>query len=199
MAEGRGGFDRRRFLNRVWKVLGAGLVVEAGLTTYDILVPRPTGAFGGVVDAGRGDAFPEGTVRYFFSGRFYVTSAQGTLVAVYQKCPHLGCRVPFCDSSQRFECPCHGSKFNLKGEYLAGPAPRGMDRFPIRVERDQVVVDTGTVIEGPARGILTMPSDPAGPSCLGEIGEVAPHMEESPGEHAGDMGDQHDEAGGGLP
>jgi cytochrome b6-f complex iron-sulfur subunit len=199
MAEGRGGFDRRRFLNRVWKVLGAGLVVEAGLTTYDILVPRPTGAFGGIVDAGRADAFPEGTVRYFLSGRFYVTSAQGTLVAVYQKCPHLGCRVPFCDSSQRFECPCHGSKFNLKGEYLAGPAPRGMDRFPIRVEGAQVVVDTGTAIEGPPRGILTMPSEPAGPSCLGETGEVAPHMEESPGRDAQDMGDQHDTASGGTP
>jgi len=118
---------------------------------------------------------------------------------VYQKCPHLGCRVPFCDSSQRFECPCHGSKFNLKGEYLAGPAPRGMDRFPIQVKVDQVVVDTGTVIEGPARGILTMPSEPAGPSCLGETGEVAPHMEESPGGHAEDMGDQHDAAGGGMP
>lgn len=199
MDEREGGVGRRRFLNWAWKVLGAGLVVEAGWTTYDILVPRPTGAFGGVVDAGRPGAFPEGTIRYFLGGRFFITSTEGSLVALYQKCPHLGCRVPFCDSSGRFECPCHGSKFNLKGEYLAGPTPRGMDRFPVRVEGDQVLVDTGTVIEGPARGILTMPSVPAGPSCLGESGETAPDMEERPGEHEEEMGDHQDETSEEMP
>ena len=178
--------DRRRFLNWTWKALGAGLVVEAGWTTYDILAPRPTGAFGGVVDAGTVDQFPEGTVRYFLAGRFYVTSVEGTLHALYQKCPHLGCRVPVCDSSKLFECPCHGSVFNQKGEYLKGPAPRGMDQFHIRVEGEKVLVDTGTVVEGPARGILTIPGAPAGPSCLGETGETG-HMEQ------GGMPDHPDE------
>ena len=54
--------------------------------------------------------------------------AQG-YVALYQKCPHLGCRVPWCQTSQWFECPCHGSKYNRVGEKRGGPAPRGMDRF----------------------------------------------------------------------
>ncbi len=170
MADDEEVVDRRRFLNWTWKVLGAGLVVEAGWTTYDILVPRPTGAFGGVVEAGTADQFPEGTVRYFLGGRFYVTSVQGTLYSLYQKCPHLGCRVPFCNSSELFECPCHGSVYDMKGEYLKGPAPRGMDRFPVRLDGDKVLVDTGTVLEGPARGILTMSGEPAGPSCLGESG-----------------------------
>jgi cytochrome b6-f complex iron-sulfur subunit len=165
-AERGEGIGRRRFLNWSWKVLGAGLAVEAGWTTYDILVPRPSGAFGGVVEAGTADQFPEGTVRYFLSGRFYVTSYQGVLVALYQKCPHLGCRVPFCDSSKRFECPCHGSAFNIKGEYVQGPSPRGMDRFPVRIDGDQVLVDTSSVIEGSARGVMTGPSEPAGASCL---------------------------------
>jgi cytochrome b6-f complex iron-sulfur subunit len=51
------------------------------------------------------------------------------IVALYQKCPHLGCRVPNCVSSQWFECPCHGSQYNQVGEKRGGPAPRGMDRF----------------------------------------------------------------------
>ncbi len=51
------------------------------------------------------------------------------IVALYQRCVHLGCRVPFCQTSQWFECPCHGSKYNRVGEKKAGPAPRGLDRF----------------------------------------------------------------------
>ena len=51
-------------------------------------------------------------------------------IALYQKCPHLGCRVPQCVSSQWFECPCHGSQYNRVGEKKGGPAPRGMDHFP---------------------------------------------------------------------
>ena len=57
------------------------------------------------------------------------------IVALYQQCVHLGCRVPFCDASQWFECPCHGSKYNRVGEKTAGPAPRGLDRFAIEVSR----------------------------------------------------------------
>lgn len=158
--------DRRGFLNLTWKVLAAGLAVEAAWTTYDVLVPRPAGGFGGTVRAGTESGFPEGLVRYFASGRFYVTRVDGNLLALYQKCPHLGCRVPFCESSGRFECPCHGSIFNLKGEYVAGPAPRGMDTFSVRVEGEEVLIDTGTIMEGPAKGVLTMSGEGAGPSCL---------------------------------
>lgn len=162
--------DRRDFLDWSWKVLGIGLAVEAAWTTHDILAPRSSDAFGGMVVAGSANEFPEGSVRYFLDGRFYVTSYQGSLYALYQKCPHLGCRVPFCGDSDQFECPCHGSVFNIKGEYLDGPAPRGMDRFAIRVEGDSVVVDTGSTEEGPAKGILTGPSEPSGPSCQGGEG-----------------------------
>ena len=63
---------------------------------------------------------------------------------LYQRCVHLGCRVPFCQSSQWFECPCHGSKYNEAGEYQLGPAPHGMDRFAVKVEGGNVMVDTST-------------------------------------------------------
>lgn len=163
-----GGVDRREFLNWSWKALGAALVVEAGWTSYDLLNPGKSGDFGGMVDAGSvSDYATEGTVQYFLDGRFYVTQYQGGLRALYQKCPHLGCRVPFCDTSKRFECPCHGSMYNIIGEYITGPAPRGMDRFPIKIQGDRVMVDTSTVVQGPDRGVLTGPSAAAGPSCLG--------------------------------
>ena len=168
-----GALGRRKVLGWAWKGLAAGLVAEAAWTTFDVLQPRTSGAFGGIIDAGKVSAFPEGTVRYFLAGRFYVTSYGGSLYALYQKCTHLGCRVPLCDSSEMFECPCHGSVFNIKGEYIAGPAPRGLDRFPVTIEGSDIRVDTGTLIEGPAKGILTGPAEPAGPSCSGEDGEAA--------------------------
>jgi cytochrome b6-f complex iron-sulfur subunit len=160
--------DRREFLSWTWKALGTVLVVEAAWTTYDLLNPKSAGGFGGVVEAGGVSEFPEGAVRYFQNGKFYVTSVESELHALYQKCPHLGCRVPFCSTSRRFECPCHGSKFNLAGEYIEGPTPRGMDRFPVTIDGDKVLVDTGDVLEGPPRGVQTVPSEAAGPSCLGE-------------------------------
>jgi cytochrome b6-f complex iron-sulfur subunit len=161
------GVDRRRFLDYAWKGLALGLTVEAGWTTYDILKPQTSNAFGGVVAAGSVSDYPPGTVRYYIDGRFYVASAGGALVALYQKCPHLGCRVPFCDSSGRFECPCHGSIYNIRGEYIQGPAPRGMDRFPIKIDGDRVLVDTGKVVEGPARGVSSVSKQAKGPSCIG--------------------------------
>ena len=166
--QGSDDVDRREFLNWSWRVLGVALVVEAGWTSDDLLNPSPAQGFGGVVDAGSVDDYLEqGSVQYFLDGRFYVTQYQGGMRALFQKCPHLGCRVPFCPGSQRFECPCHGSIYNIIGEYIQGPAPRGMDRFPIQIKGRRVLVDTSTVVEGPPRGVLEGPGQPAGPSCLG--------------------------------
>ena len=87
-------------------------------------------------------------------------------MALYQKCAHLGCRVPFCDQSQWFECPCHGSKYNYAGEYQLGPAPNGLQRFPVKVEGGQVKVDTGAPTAGPPRGTDTIHEPPQGPFCV---------------------------------
>ena len=93
----------------------------------------------------------------------------GGIVALYQKCPHLGCRVPNCVTSQWFECPCHGSKYNQVGEKRGGPAPRGMDRFAMEVGADgSLTVDTGTIIQGPPIGTNTTGQEAEGPACIGQ-------------------------------
>jgi cytochrome b6-f complex iron-sulfur subunit len=86
-------------------------------------------------------------------------------VALYQKCVHLGCRVPFCDASQWFECPCHGSRYNRVGEKTGGPAPRGLDRFGIQLNGDTLVVDTSEVVDGPPIGTDTTGQGAEGPHC----------------------------------
>ena len=78
------------------------------------------------------------------------------VLALWRKCPHLGCQVPqLCEASQWFECLCHGSQYSILGEWRAGPAPRGMDRFPTRLDGDVYVVDTREVVSGPPHGTVT--------------------------------------------
>ncbi len=66
-------------------------------------------------------------------------------IALYQRCVHLGCTVPFRDNCVSFKCPCHGSHYNVTGEWLDGPAPKSLDRFSISFSGEDVIVDTSTV------------------------------------------------------
>ncbi len=77
----------------------------------------------------------------------WVKDSDGTYwVALYQKCVHLGCKVPFRDDCHSFKCPCHGSHYNVDGEYLDGPAPRSLDRFVITfTSAGTLVVNTGQI------------------------------------------------------
>ena len=95
----------------------------------------------------------------------YAGMEQG-YVALYQRCVHLGCRVPWCPSSQWFECPCHGSKYNRVGEKKAGPAPRGLDRFGIDVSGGSLTINTGDIEIGPPIGTDTTGQQQEGPLCV---------------------------------
>ncbi len=66
-------------------------------------------------------------------------------IGLYQRCVHLGCTVPFRDDCVSFKCPCHGSHYNVDGEYIEGPAPRSLDRFALSFNGESVLVDTGTI------------------------------------------------------
>ncbi len=123
-------------------------------------------------------AFPNGAVekaRNAYSSSEIAGMAAGVeqgfeagVVALYQKCPHLGCRVPNCVSSQWFECPCHGSQYNQVGEKRGGPAPRGMDRFAVTVNDGVLTVNTGAIIQGPPIGTNTTGQEAEGPNCIGQ-------------------------------
>ncbi|HEY7123525.1 MAG TPA: ubiquinol-cytochrome c reductase iron-sulfur subunit [Ktedonobacterales bacterium] len=79
-----------------------------------------------------------------FNAETWVKDTDGTYwLALYQRCVHLGCKVPFRNDCHSFKCPCHGSHYNIDGEYLDGPAPRSLDRFALSFENGQLIVDTG--------------------------------------------------------
>jgi cytochrome b6-f complex iron-sulfur subunit len=92
----------------------------------------------------------------------------GLMAINTQTCVHLGCAVPWCQTSQWFECPCHGSRYNRWGEYTGGPAPRGLDRYSSFVDEGtgMFVVDLGNLITGPARTANALEQPQEGPNCV---------------------------------
>lgn len=80
----------------------------------------------------------------------------GELLALWRKCPHLGCMVPAACDNGRFQCLCHQSTYSIIGEKMKlGPAPRGMDRFAVRIDDGVVVIDTREITKGPPTGTVT--------------------------------------------
>jgi cytochrome b6-f complex iron-sulfur subunit len=166
------GVTRRQFFNRSLVGLGGLGVTGLGGAVLAFLWPHSSVGFGSKIDLGRiGDVTTR--VRdahqplYVKEGRFYLVERGGELLALYQRCTHLGCRVPFCASSGWFECGCHAAMFNVVGEHTAGPAPRGLDRFPIDIVQGTVRVNTGNLLTGPPVGTETPGNEPIGPHCVG--------------------------------
>lgn len=146
---------RRLFiLGGFWTTIGLALVGLLG-PSLDFAYPRRvTGATRDVFVSkdlipGPGDeprAIPEG--RFFLLNLEPGTTPNGEetgggLLALWRKCPHLGCTVPwrpdfnFLGRTGWFRCPCHGSTYTKEGGILvAGPAPRPMDVFPIKRNED---------------------------------------------------------------
>lgn len=182
---------RRQFFNRGILAIFGIFLAQFGIAALAFMWPRlRPGGFGGRVIAGSVDDItdrlflPDGRVTPLFvsAAQSYIVPFQanttdgtsfeglpvvaGGLMALWQRCVHLGCRVPECESSQGFECPCHGSKYNYHGEYEDGPAPRNLDRFVVSIDDDgNFVIDTGQVIQT-SRSLTKSTEYPRGPSCI---------------------------------
>jgi cytochrome b6-f complex iron-sulfur subunit len=136
---------RRDFLKTAWGVLFGAFAAEAGLVSIIYSQPRlAAGEFGSVFNCGALDKFPNGSVTPFNEGRFYLVRLDdGGLLALYRKCTHLGCAVPWDQAQKQFICPCHASAFDSTGAVLNPPAPRPLDLFPVSIVNGEVQVDTG--------------------------------------------------------
>ena len=190
------GVTRRQVLNRgiiAFFILGLS---SFGAACIAFLWPQPKGGFGSKIKVGKisdiknsiaaGKGFyyiPEGRMwlteypasaldkaKQVYKNQAVLNSMEAGVAVLYQKCPHLGCRVPSCVTSQWFECPCHGSQYDKAGENKGGPAPRGMDRFATAVSGGELTVDTGTVLQGPPIGTNTTGQEAEGPHCVGAGG-----------------------------
>ncbi len=145
------GISRREFLYYIW---GASIVLvtgELGYLLYLFLLPRfREGEFGGIFKKNI-SVLPEVNARPTpdSEGRFWLVNLdsdqpnrrmfQNTdegpikgVAAIYKVCTHLGCIYDWNAANDRFECPCHGSKYRLDGRRYQNPAPRSLDRLKIQ-------------------------------------------------------------------
>jgi cytochrome b6-f complex iron-sulfur subunit len=172
----------RRELLRGSLFAGIGLwLVEVTAGSLGMLWPNLEGKFGGEVKIGTLDdiktqnselPIDEGFPAYYSSAKAFIMlvdpsqqrfipgedqNGDGTALnvrALYQRCPHLGCKPNPCLKNFWLECPCHGSRYDRLGQKAAGPAygpaPRSMDRFGVIVDGDGILtVNTGKITLGP--------------------------------------------------
>jgi len=139
------GWNRRKILMTAWGVATLALFGQAGVAMASFFKPTvKVGGFGGEVIAGKPNEFKPGTVSPIREGHCYMARQKdGGYLALWWRCTHLGCTMPWRQEENQFHCPCHGSLFNQQGEVLGGPAPRPLDLFPIKLVDGNLVVNTG--------------------------------------------------------
>ena len=154
------------------------VVALGGLgTMLQFAWPRNVKGFGGIFVVHPGQLpRPGDPPAYFPAAQAYVVNLQpgeggwvgfgaaattGGLLALWRKCPHLGCTVPWGSAfeygGQRglFRCPCHQSTYTKAGVRVYGPAPRPMDTFAITFDAEgRLLIDTGKITLGDGENAL---------------------------------------------
>ncbi|MCP5099816.1 MAG: ubiquinol-cytochrome c reductase iron-sulfur subunit [Chloroflexi bacterium] len=178
-----GGISRREFLYYVW---GASLALFtaqfSGLLIWFLIPKFREGEFGGKfllsidelpdVNAEPGDV-PAGR---FWLVNLDTSNSQGEermsraqdessdikgVAAIYKVCTHLGCIYAWTAANQRFECPCHGSKYRLDGRRIEAPAPRNLDRFRLEALNANKEVIAESELVGDFYQPLDLPAETA--------------------------------------
>jgi cytochrome b6-f complex iron-sulfur subunit len=92
---------------------------------------------------GRPDDYPEDSVTFFKERKIFIMRDKEGILATSAICTHLGCIVRWMPIKNEFDCHCHGSKFDINGTNISGPAPRPLDHFYVKLDRlNRLIVDT---------------------------------------------------------
>ena len=149
--------DRRRSfllaaIYGLWTLIGLALAIPAAI--YLLLPPKPRKGEEWA-DAGDISSVPAGApVEIVFrrnridgwrilsekATAWAVKTQDGKVVAFAPQCTHLGCAYRWEDDKKQFLCPCHTSVFGIDGRVLAGPAPRPLDRYDVKVENKKLLL-----------------------------------------------------------
>ncbi len=147
--------ERRRFLAAV--TLGSGALLGGALIapwTAMFLTPLRTDreVWRGI---GAPEDFPVGSTRLVTyldaaplpwagyaarSAAWVRRESRDAFTAFAAHCTHVGCAVRWEEGARLFLCPCHGGAFHADGRVAAGPPPRPLDRYPIRIREGRVEI-----------------------------------------------------------
>ena len=141
---------RREFLYYVWAASMALFTAETGGALIWYALPRfKPGEFGSIFTVALDKLPPPGgPPAEFPEARFWLVNLdqkavndprhpagvtiQPGIMAIYKVCVHLGCLYRWTPGNDRFECPCHASKYLKDGTRVRGPAARDLDKFVVR-------------------------------------------------------------------
>jgi len=154
--------SRREFLYYLWGASMAVVLAGSGGLTIWFALPRfREGEFGGIFHIPVEDVPPPNSEPIDFpAGRFFLVNIGEEHIederrpgdyplshgvrALYKVCVHLGCLYKWVSTNDRFECPCHGSKYIPAGIRIDGPARRNLDQFIIEAVNEAGEVLTRT-------------------------------------------------------
>ncbi len=139
--------SRRNFFGRLGASACAIAAVGSGVVTLDYMKPKvlfePSTAF----IAGTPLDYSDGVVRFEKDKKAYVIGTSGGVYALSAVCTHLGCIARYKSDEKVIACPCHGSRFDLEGTVIHGPAPRPLPWLDVSEDaQGNLVVDTSIVI-----------------------------------------------------
>ncbi len=174
---------RREFLYYIWAASMALFSAQAGAALLWFAYPRfKAGTFGGVFELDISELPPlDSEPKPYSGGRFWLVNIGDKRVsdsredaktggesnqaasqarqakgvkALYMICVHLGCLYQWKGPNDRFECPCHGSKYLATGHRVAGPAARNLDVFVVEAldSNGNVIATTEPKVDGALEG-----------------------------------------------
>lgn len=135
--------SRRDFLGYLMKTGLAASFGVAGFFGFNFVVPAKTETKWVDVLIRRLTDLPDGHAYAFpdFQGKLVtLLHRQGKVRAFSSVCPHLGCKVAWEPDKDRFFCPCHVGVFSPDGEVVAGPPPRPLTEFLVKIENGYIYV-----------------------------------------------------------
>ena len=153
--------ERRRFLTRLSLGLSAAVAAVMGLPVVGFLLSplarksprvwRPVGPverfpIGQTVDVSFEDASPLPWAGVTANTAAWLRRVdEERFVAYTVHCTHLGCPVRWVPRAGLFLCPCHGGVYYADGTVSAGPPPKPLPQYPVRVRDGQVEIQTSPI------------------------------------------------------
>lgn len=136
---------------RLFVKIGVGSIAVAAIGTtmfgYQYLYPNVLYEPSPIVNAGKPDHYPADSVTLDPATAIYVVHSAEGFYALSATCTHLGCLTAYKPELGIIACPCHGSKFQINGKKIAGPAPKPLPWLKMWLNDDgELMVDRSTVV-----------------------------------------------------
>jgi len=133
---------RRTFLSVIMAFLCSTGLVSFAYPLFRFLAPSGAGEKAQKITI-KNDEIPSGEAKDIILNNTPVTIINRPgkgFIALSRVCTHLGCLVEYNRTKNDLICPCHAGAYDLEGNVVSGPPPKPLQKFPIQVEGENIVI-----------------------------------------------------------